>query len=264
MHTPASLTISSTVPLNNGVALPVLGFGTWRLQGAQARMATETAIRTGYRLIDTASAYDNEVEVGEAIRRAGIPRGALFITSKLWSHEHGHDEAKEACHGSLERLGLEQLDLYLIHWPSGGRNVETWQGMIELLREGRTRAIGVSNFSMEEIAPLIEATGIVPSVDQVEFNPYNHDDHLLTACAGAGIRVEAYSPLNGMNLQDPRVTELARRHRRSPAQIVLRWCLQKGTVVLTKSSHAERIAENSRIFDFALTPEEMTRMDRLE
>jgi diketogulonate reductase-like aldo/keto reductase len=203
------------------------------------------------------------VEVGEALRRSGVPRGELFITSKLWSHEHGHDEAKEACRGSLERLGLEYLDLYLIHWPSGGRNVETWQAMIELLREGRTRAIGVSNFSMEDMAPLIDSTGIVPSVDQVEFNPYRHDDHLLTECAQADIQVDAYSPLSGMDLGDPALKRIAAAQQRSPAQVVLRWCVQKGTVVLAKSSHPERIMENSRIFDFELTPDEMAELDRL-
>ena len=264
MLSPTPLTFASRVRLNNGVPMPVLGFGTWRLQGHPARTAVETAIHTGYRLIDTASAYGNEVEVGEAVRRSGVPREELFVTSKLWSHEHGHDEAKEACRRSLERLGLDHLDLYLIHWPAGGRNAETWQAMVELLQEGRTRAIGVSNFSMEDMAPLIDRTGIVPSVDQVEFNPYRHDEHLLTECVRAGIQVEAYSPLKGMDLRDPTVGELALRHRRSPAQVVLRWCLQKGTVVLTKSSHPERITENSRLFDFELTPEEMERLDRLE
>jgi methylglyoxal/glyoxal reductase len=264
MRSSTRLSLSSTVPLNNGVLMPVLGFGTWRLQGHQARVATEAAIRTGYRMIDTASIYGNEVEVGEAVRGSGVAREKLFITSKLWNHEHGHDEAMEACRGSLERLGLDHLDLYLIHWPDGGRNVETWEAMIDLMREGKTRAIGVSNFSMEDATPLIDATGVVPAVDQVEFNPYRHDDHLLAKCDQAGIRVEAYSPLNGMDLKDPRVAEIALRHHRSPAQVVLRWCLQKGTVVLTKSSHPERITENSRIFDFELTSDDMNKLDQLE
>ena len=257
------LTFDSRVRLNNDVLMPVLGFGTWRLQGHQARTAVETALRTGYRLIDTASAYSNEVEVGEAVRSSVVPREELFITSKLWSHEHGRDEAKEACRGSLERLGLDHLDLYLIHWPAGGKNLETWQALIELLREGRTRAIGVSNFSMEGIAPLVTATDVVPSVDQVEFNPYRHDERLLAECAKAGILVEAYSPLNGVDLGDPALKRIAASHRRSAAQVVLRWCVQKGTVALTRSSRPEHIMENSRIFDFELTPDEMEEMDRL-
>ncbi len=264
MQTSTQLTFGSRVRLNSGASMPVLGFGTWQLRGQQARVAVETAIDIGYRLVDTASRYDNEIEVGEAVRRSGVPREGLFITSKLWSHEHGHAEAKAACRRSLERLGLEHLDLYLIHWPSGGRNVETWQALIELLQEGRTRAIGVSNFSMEDMAPLIADTGVVPSVDQVEFNPYHHDEHLLVECAKAGIQVEAYSPLNGMDLKDRTVAGSALRHHRSPAQVVLRWCLQKGTVVLTKSSHAGRIAENSQIFDFELASDEMAELDHLQ
>jgi diketogulonate reductase-like aldo/keto reductase len=261
MPSSTRLNIRSRVRLNNGVLMPVLGFGTWRLRGPEVQVGVEAAVRTGLRLIDTASMYGNEVEVGEAIRRSGVPREELFVTSKLWSHEHGHQEAKEACSGSLERLGLEQLDLYLIHWPSGGRNVETWQGMVELLEEGRTRAIGVSNFSMEGIAPLVEATGTVPAVNQVEFNPYRHDDTLLTECAEAGIQVEAYSPLSGMDLHDPTLNEIAARHRRTPTQVVLRWCLQRGTVVLFKSSHPERIKENSEVFSLELPPEDMRQLD---
>jgi diketogulonate reductase-like aldo/keto reductase len=263
MLSPASLTIGSKVQLNNGVLMPVLGFGTWRLQGPGARASVEVAIRTGYRLIDTASMYGNEAEVGEAVRDSGVPRRELFVTSKLWSHEHGFREAKEACARSLERLGMEALDLYLIHWPAGGRNVETWQAMIELLEEGKTRSIGVSNFSMQDIAPLVEATGTVPAVDQVEFGPYHNDARLLSECAEAGIQVEAYSPLNGTNLNDPGVVRLANSHRRTAAQIVLRWCLQKGTVVLTRSSRPEHIRENADIFDFKLSPQDMELLDRL-
>jgi diketogulonate reductase-like aldo/keto reductase len=243
--------------------MPVLGFGTWRLHGQGAKASVKEAIRAGYRLIDTASMYGNEVEVGEAVRESGVPRGELFITSKLWSYEHGHHEAKAACAGSLGRLGLDYLDLYLIHWPAGGKNVQTWQGMLELIEEGRTRSIGVSNFSMEDIAPLVEATGTVPAVDQVEFNPYHHDPHFLSECATAGIQVEAYSPLNGTNLNDPVVVELARSHRRSAAQIILRWCIQKGAVTLTRSSRSEHIRENAKVFDFELSPQDMERLDDL-
>jgi 2,5-diketo-D-gluconate reductase A len=166
MPFPTSLTIGSKARLNNGVLMPVLGFGTWRLHGQGAKASVKEAIRAGYRLIDTASMYGNEVEVGEAVRESGVPRGELFITSKLWSYEHGHHEAKAACAGSLRRFGLDYLDLYLIHWPAGGKNVQTWHGMLELIEEGRTRSIGVSNFSMEDIAPLVEATGTVPAVDR--------------------------------------------------------------------------------------------------
>lgn len=263
MFSPTGLTIGSRVQLNNGVRMPVLGFGTWQLHSRETRASVKEAIRTGYRLIDTASMYRNEVEVGEAVRESGIPRDELFITSKLWNHEHGREEAKAACAGSLERLGLEHLDLYLIHWPAGGRNVQTWQGMLELLEEGKVRSIGVSNFSMEDIAPLVAETGVVPAVDQVEFNPYHLDTYLLSECTKAGIQVEAYSPLNGMNLRDPTVAEVARSHHHSPAQIILRWCLQKGTVVLTRSSRPEHIRENAEVFDFELSPQDMDRLDGL-
>lgn len=257
------LALGSTVRLNNGVRMPVIGFGTWRLQGTAARDGVVTAVRAGCRLIDTASAYGNEAGVGEGVRSGGVPREELFITSKLWGHEHGREEAKEACSRSLGRLGLDYLDLYLIHWPSGGRNLETWQGMIELLEEGMVRSIGVSNFSMQDIAPLVEGTGTVPAVDQVEYNPYRHDDVLLSECSRAGIQLEAYSPLSATNLHDPVITGIAARQRRSPAQVVLRWCLQKGTVVLYRSSRPEHIVENSRVFDFELPPGDMKALDSL-
>jgi diketogulonate reductase-like aldo/keto reductase len=225
--------------------------------------AIGTALRTGIRLIDTASMYGNEVEVGEAVRRSGLAREEVFITSKLWAHEHGKEEAKAACAQSLDRLGMEYLDLYLIHWPSGGRNVETWRGLVELLEEGRVKSIGVSNFSMEEIAPLVQDTGIVPAVDQVEFGPYNHDDQLLDDCSREGIQLEAYSPLKSTNLHDPVLVGVALRHGRTPAQVVLRWCLQKGTVALFKSSHEERIREDADLFDFRLSKDEVRKLDSL-
>ena len=242
--------------------MPVLGFGTWRMHGSAAYEGVRTALNDGVRLIDTASMYGNEVEVGRAIRESGLDRKEVFVTTKLWAHEHGRSESKEACRHSLDRLGLDYVDLYLIHWPSGGRNRETWEGMIELLEEGLVRSIGVSNFSIEDIGPLVDATGVVPAVDQVEFGPDHHDDRLLEECTRAGIQLEAYSPLSGTDLNNPAIVETARSHRRSPAQVVLRWCLQKGTVPLFKSSHASRIKEDSAVFDFFLNEGEMERLDR--
>ncbi|MGE5379278.1 MAG: aldo/keto reductase [Candidatus Saccharibacteria bacterium] len=258
-----ALKLASRVRLNNNVLMPVLGFGTWRLHGPEVVGGVDAAIRTGLRLIDTASMYANEAEVGQAIRRSGVDRKELFITSKLWAHEHGREGAKAACAQSLDRLRMDYLDLYLIHWPSGGRNVETWQGMIELMEEGRVRSIGVSNFSMDDIAPLVQETGTVPAVNQVEFSPYSHNDQLLADCSREGIQLEAYSPLSSTNLHDPALMEMARSHERTPAQVVLRWCLQKGTVVLFKSSHEERIKEDSDLFGFRLSSNEVRRLDSL-
>lgn len=243
--------------------MPVLGFGTSRLHGEDAVRSVTDAIREGVRLIDTASMYGNEAEVGEAVRSSDVRRRELFVTSKAWSHEHGQEEVKAACAQSLDRSGLDYLDLYLIHWPTGGRNVETWQGMIELRDEGLVKAIGVSNFSMDEIAALVQETAVVPSVNQVEFSPYHFERQLLADCSREGILLEAYSPLSSTNLHEPVLVEIAKDRGRTPAQVVLRWCLQHGTAVLFKSSHADRIKEDSKVFDFSLSRDEMSRLNSL-
>jgi diketogulonate reductase-like aldo/keto reductase len=254
---------SSTIELNNGVRMPVIGFGTWRLSGGEGIAAIRAALRSGFRLVDTASMYENEEEVGKAIASSGIAREDIFVTTKLWSHQHGYAEAKKALAGSLKKLGLDRVDLYLIHWPTGGRNVETWRALVELMEEGQARAVGVSNFSMEDIEPLVEATGVTPAVDQVPFGPQGWDGDLLEAARAAVVRVEAYSPLKRTDLRDPELVRIARGHGKSPAQTVIRWVIQKGVVPLIKSSHEARIRENMEVFDFALTDEEMSVLDRL-
>ena len=243
--------------------MPVLGLGTWKLSGSACIRAVREALEAGYRLIDTASMYANEREVGEGIRQSGINPDELFITTKLWSHEHGYENALKAFHRSLGHLGLDRLDLYLIHWPMGGRNLETWKALVQLKDEGKIKSIGVSNFNLEEMDGLVEGTGVVPEVNQVEFNPDNHDTDLLSGCRSRGIILEAYSPLRGTNLADPRIIEIARRHSKTPAQVVIRWVLQNGAVALVKSSHRERMLENAGVFDFSLSPEEMSVIDRL-
>ncbi|WP_019178505.1 aldo/keto reductase [Methanomassiliicoccus luminyensis] len=257
-----SLRMGSRVRLGGGSEMPVLGFGTWKLAGGTCARAVREAVEAGYRLIDTASMYNNEEDVGEGIRQSGIDPEELFVTTKLWSNEHGYENAMRACHRSLGKLGLDRVDLYLIHWP-GGRNLDTWKAMIRLMEDEAVGAIGVSNFSLEQVDELTAGTGVTPEVDQVEFNPENSDDALLAGCRSRGIVLEAYSPLRGTDLRDAAISEIARRHSRTAAQTVLRWVLQKGAVPIVKTSHRDRMLENAELFDFSLTPEEMGAIDKV-
>ena len=251
--------------LNNGVNIPVFGFGTYQLSsGKETIEAVSHALKVGYRLIDTAEFYGNEAEVGEAVRTSGISREELFITSKLWNSSHGYDEALRACERSRKTMGLEYLDLYLIHWPHGGKILETWSAMNELVQSGKCRAVGVSNFSIGDLEPLIEQSDKLPSVNQIEINPFTYPQELMNFCTGHGIALEAYSPLaQASDLQNSTVTEVAKRYRKSPAQVMLRWIVQQEVIAIPKSSHLERIEENAGIFDFALTEEELNQLGDL-
>jgi diketogulonate reductase-like aldo/keto reductase len=222
------------------------------------------ALEAGYRHIDTASLYGNEADVGQAIRRSGIPREQIFVTTKLWNSDHGTRQAVKACEQSLQRLGLEYLDLYLIHWPVHGLRLASWQALEQLYSQGRVRAIGVSNYTVRHLQELLAYARIAPLVNQVEFSPFLYQRELLDFCQQQQIQLQAYSPLTrGERLNDPRVQAIAEVYHKSPAQILIRWCLQHGVVCLPKSVHKQRILANAQVFDFELSPEHMAALDGL-
>lgn len=247
--------------------MPATGFGTWQIwPNGKARKAVEEALRTGYRLIDTARIYSNEKGVGAAIRESGIPREDIFVTTKLWNSSHGYDKALKAFDGSLKRLGLDYADLYLIHWPVAGKRRETWQALEEINRSGRSKAIGVSNYTVRHLEELMAYAEILPAVNQVEFHPFLYDDRrpLLEYCRKHGIVVEAYSPLaHAARLNDPLIGTMAKNYQKTNAQVMLRWAVQQGTVPLPKSSTPSRIKENLDIFDFELTDGDMQALNSL-
>jgi 2,5-diketo-D-gluconate reductase A len=255
------------VTLNDGCSIPQLGFGVWQVPAGDTEGVVAHALKVGYRHIDTAAAYGNEEGVGAAIRDSGLAREDLFVTTKLWNGDHGRDAALRAFDASLARLGLEQVDLYLIHWPvpSAGRYVETWQALVELRESGRARSIGVSNFMEEHLEGVIDATGVVPAVNQTELHPGFAQAALRDFHDRLGIVTEAWSPLGqGASLRDPIVVRLAREQGRTPAQIVIRWHLQLGNVVIPKSVTPERIRANLDLFDFELSEDDLAAIARLE
>ena len=252
--------------LNNGVEMPVLGFGVYQVDEAICERCVRDAIAAGYRSIDTASAYLNERAVGRAIRRSGVPREELFITTKLWVQDAGYESAKRAFAASLERLQLDYLDLYLIHQPFGDV-YGAWRAMEELYREGKVRAIGVSNFQPDRLVDLILHNEVVPAVNQVETHPFCQQAEEAGIMARYGVQAEAWAPFaEGRNnlFGNEVLTDLAAKHRKSVAQVVLRWLIQRGIVVIPKSVHKERMAENIDVFDFTLPPEDMARIAALD
>jgi 2,5-diketo-D-gluconate reductase A len=255
------MTAVPTIELNNGVAIPQLGFGVFLVPPGETEVAVATALESGYRHIDTARLYDNEGEVGAAIAKSGIPRDELFVTTKVWNSDQGYDATLAAFDKSLERLGFDYVDLYLIHWPlpKVDRYVETWRALEKLAAEGRSRAIGVSNFQIAHLRRLIDETGTVPAVNQVECHPNLTQAPLRAFHAQHGIATEAWSPLarGGAVLSDERISAIAAAHGKSPAQVILRWHLQVGNVVIPKSVTPSRIAENLDVFDFALDDDEL-------
>jgi diketogulonate reductase-like aldo/keto reductase len=259
------LTLKSTVRLNNGISMPLLGLGVYLMRpGRETYEAVRAALETGYRLVDTAAVYRNEVDAGRAIRDSGIPREEVFITTKLWNDDHGYDAAMRAFDASLRRLGTSFIDLYLVHFPVPELRKESWRALEKILQSGRARAIGVSNYTVRHLKELLGQSGIVPAVDQVEFSPFLYQRDLIEFCGKNGIQVEAYAPLTaGRRLHDPRITAIAKRHGRTNAQVLLRWAVQHGLVVIPKSAHPDRIAENARIFDFELTSGDVLELDGL-
>jgi methylglyoxal/glyoxal reductase len=259
------LTLKSSAKLNNGVEIPYLGLGVYQSPPGEITLrAVKYALKIGYRQIDTAELYGNEKDVGRALRESGIRREDVFITTKVWNSHQGYDSTLYACEGSLGRLGLSYVDLYLIHWPVQGLGDETWRAMIKLLHQGKARAIGVSNYSIRELNELLEKSDIVPAVNQVEFHPFLYQEELLRFCKNNNIQLEAYSPLTrGKRLNHPKILELAKKYNKTPAQVLIRWSLQHNVIVIPKSIHEARIKENSQVFDFQLEPNDMKLLNSL-
>lgn len=264
METPSNQAFTDGPTLNNGVTMPWLGLGTYKVNdGDEVFNAVATAISAGYRGIDTASMYQNEDGVGRAIRSSGLPRNELFITTKVWNSDQGYESTLRAFETSRKKLGLKFIDLYLVHWAVPGKFRETWKALVHLYREGDTRAIGVSNHQISHLGEIIDDTGVIPAVDQIELHPLLTQKELLQFTREHGIRLEAWRPLMHGDLDHPELARLARQYGRTAAQIVLRWDLQNGVVIIPKSVHENRIRENSQIFDFELSPEDMATIDSL-
>ena len=253
--------------LNSGAQIPAIGFGTWQLIPEDAYSSVQAALKTGYRLIDTAKIYRNEEAVGLAIRESGVAREDIFVTTKLWNSDQGYDSALKAFDESLRKLELDYLDLYLIHWPGEGsqRRLDSWRALVEIQKQGKAKAIGVSNFTTRHLQELLEASDTIPAVNQIEFHPfiYNDQKELLDFCHKHKIVFEAYSPLAQGHLSDDLLNEIGQKHDKSSSQVMLRWAIQRGTVPLPRSRNPEHIKENFEVFDFELSNAEMTRIDGL-
>jgi len=259
------LTLQSHATLNNGVEIPRLGLGVYQTPiGETTLQAVRYALKVGYRHIDTAWLYGNEGDVGRAVLESGIPREEVFVTTKVWNSDQGFDSTLRACERSLRRLGLSYIDLYLIHWPVEGMGKDTWKAMIQLLRAGKVRAIGVSNYNIFQVQEILQDFDVAPSVNQVEFHPFLFQEELLQFCNNNSIHLEAYSPLTrGNKLNHPALRGLEHKYSKTSAQILIRWSLQHNVVVIPKSTHENRIKENCQVFDFRLEEKDMMLLDSL-
>jgi diketogulonate reductase-like aldo/keto reductase len=250
--------------LHNGVQMPWLGLGVWKAkEGEEVEQAVKAALAHGYRHIDTAAVYGNEAGVGKALRESGVPREQVFVTTKVWNSDQGYDTTLRAFEESRKRLGLEYVDLYLVHWPVKGKYKETWKALEKLYKDGLVRAIGVSNFQVHHLEDVMADCEVVPMVNQVEYHPLLTQKELHAFCKQHKIQLEAWSPLMQGNLDVPLLADLARKYGKSPAQIVLRWDLQNEVVTIPKSVHEARIVENADLFDFELSAEDMQKIDGL-
>lgn len=259
--------MAALVTLNDGNSLPAVGFGVYKIPPTETAQAVATALQAGYRHVDTAALYGNEPQTGEAIAGSGLPRDAVAVVTKLWNADQGYDATLAAFDASMRRLGLDYLDLYLIHWPcpQQGMFIDTFKAFSQLRDQGRIRSIGVSNFAAEHLRLLIDATGIVPAVNQVELHPQFGQTELREVHAQLGIATEAWAPLGrGALLGHPTITAIAQARGRTPAQVLIRWHVQLGNIVIPKSVHAERIVSNFDVFDYELGTEEMTSISSLD
>ena len=252
---------TTTAPLPSGAAMPLLGLGTWQLRGAEAVSAVQAALAVGYRHLDTATIYGNEREIGQALRDSDVAVDEVFLTTKLPPDRA--DQARRTLEQSLEALGADVVDLWLVHWPSDSSNVDLWRAFVQAREEGLVRDIGVSNFDLRMIDEITEATGVQPAVNQIKWSPLRFDQAFLAGHLERGIAFEGYSGLKGGTLEHPVITGIADRLGRTPAQVIIRWHLEHGTVVIPKSANPERIAQNAEVDDFTLSADDMAALDAL-
>lgn len=255
--------IQDTVTLHNGVEMPKFGLGVYKVEdGEEVIHSIQYAVKAGYRLIDTAAFYENEEGVGQAVRECGIPREELFITTKVWNADQGYEATLAAFEKSLDKLGLDYVDLYLIHWPVAGKYKDTWKALEKIYCDGKAKAIGVSNFQIHHLEDLIQDAHVIPMVNQIELHPLLSQVEIRNYCASKQIHVEAWSPLGrGRLLEHPELLEIAKKHNKSVAQVLLRWDLQSEIITIPKSTKEHRINENAAIFDFKLSAEDMQIID---
>ncbi|WP_181349324.1 aldo/keto reductase [Thalassobacillus sp. CUG 92003] len=260
------MTLTQTTTLHNGVQIPLVGLGVYKMQeGGEVEEAIQSALDVGYRHIDTASFYGNEEGVGTAIKQSDVPREELFVTTKIWNDEQGYDETFEAFQRSLDKLGLDKLDLYLVHWPIKGKFKDTWRAMEQLYHEGKVGAIGVSNFMPHHLDELMKDAEVKPMVNQIEFHPELIQQETRDYCKKHDIAIEAWSPLGrGHYFDAPILKQLAEKYNKTPAQIILRWDLHQGVITIPKSSKRKRQEENADIFDFKLTDDEIDKISALD
>lgn len=261
-----SLTIDSSVTLHGSIHMPLLGLGVFQTEeGDEVENAVRWALEAGYRHIDTASLYRNERGVGKAVAASGVAREEIFVTTKVWNTEQGYESTKQSLRDSLDRLGMDHVDLFLVHWPNDDLTADTWRAMEELQAEGLTRAIGVSNFLRSHLEHLLSGASVAPSVNQVEFHPHNQEWDLVEFCRDAGIEYEAWSPLKrGRILDDPTLADLAATHAVSVAQVIVRWLLQEGIIAIPKSVNRERIVTNADVYGFELSPDQLAAIRSLD
>ncbi len=254
---------TTSVTLDNGVKMPILGLGVWQMEdGKETGDAVKWALEAGYRHIDTAALYGNETIVGAAVRESSIARGEIFVATKLWPTDYLNPQ--KGFDASMERLGLDYVDLYLVHWPIPLMPKSVWKAMEKIYASGRAKAIGVSNYSIKNIDDLLAYAKLRPSVNQVKFSPFDYDAKLLEYCRSKNIELEAYSPLTrGKKLDDKKLASIAEKYDKSPAQIMIRWCIEHDIVVIPKSSNRERVIANADVFDFSISEEDMAVLDGL-
>ena len=256
--------VNSTLKLNNGVDIPIIGLGTWTLTGKDAYNAVLIALQAGYRLIDTAMMYGNERKIGEAVKDSDIPREEIFVTTKVWNTDHGYNKALKAFERSLKKLNMSYVDLYLIHWPVTGLRNETWKALEKIYKDGKARSIGVSNFTILHLNELFKTTSTIPAVNQVEFSPFLYQKKLMEFCQANKIVVEAYSPLTrGNKLDNDQLKAIGKKYGKTTAQILLRWGIQHNIIQIPKSRSKSHIIENIDIFDFQLDNDDMVQLDNL-